>query len=274
MNHIKVKTKDWLPPVLHSYIKSFVGIENNTSFEGNYNTWEEADALCNGYGNMDILEKVLSATMKVKNGEAVYERDSVIFDQIEYSWPVLTGLMCAAAQNSGCLKVLDFGGSLGSSYFENRLFLNSLPNFSWNIVEQTHFVVAGKKHIQGKYLRFFETIDDCVQDIKPNAILLSSVLQYLRDPGKIIDTLIKIGSDVILIDRTIVNSNSLNKIYIQHVPSTIYSTSYPCYSLSESWLLNRIGKTYDMAADFTSLDFPALRNINSEFKGYIFKKRA
>ena len=274
MNHIKVKTKDWLPPVLHSYIKSFVGIENNTSFEGNYNTWEEADALCNGYGNMDILEKVLSATMKVKNGEAVYERDSVIFDQIEYSWPVLTGLMCAAAQNSGCLKVLDFGGSLGSSYFENRLFLNSLPNFSWNIVEQTHFVVAGKKHIQDKNLRFFETIDDCVQDIKPNAILLSSVLQYLRDPGKIIDTLIKIGSDVILIDRTIVNSNSVNNIYIQHVPSTIYSASYPCYSLSESWLLNRIGKTYDMAADFTSLDFPALRGINSEFKGYIFKKRA
>ena len=274
MNHIKAKTKDWLPPVLHSYIKRFVGIENNTSFEGSYNTWEEADALCNGYGNMDILEKVLSATMKVKNGEAVYERDSVIFDQIEYSWPVLTGLMCAAAQNSGCLKVLDFGGSLGSSYFENRLFLNSLPKISWNVVEQTHFVVAGKKHIQDKNLRFFETIDDCVQDIKPNAILLSSVLQYLRDPGKIIDTLIKIGSDVILIDRTIVNSNSVNNIYIQHVPSTIYSASYPCYSLSESWLLNRIGKTYDMAADFTSLDFPALRGINSEFKGYIFKKRA
>jgi putative methyltransferase (TIGR04325 family) len=92
-----------------------VGSKNNTSFEGSYNTWQEADAHCNGYDNMDILEKVLFATLKVKNGEAVYERDSVIFDQIEYSWPVLTGLMWAAAQNSGCLKVLDFGGSLGSS---------------------------------------------------------------------------------------------------------------------------------------------------------------
>jgi putative methyltransferase (TIGR04325 family) len=121
-----------------------VGSENNTSFEGSYSTWKEADALSNSYGNMDILEKVLSATIKVKNGEAVYERDSVIFDQIEYSWPVLTCLMCAAAQISGCLKVLNFGGSLGSSYFENRLFLNSLPNFSWNVVEQTHFVVARK----------------------------------------------------------------------------------------------------------------------------------
>ena len=140
-------------------------------------------------------------------------------------------------------------------------------------MEQKHFVVAGKKSIQDKYLSFFETIDDCVQDITPNAILLSSVLQYLSDPGKIIDTLIKIGSDVILIDRTIVNSTSVNKIFIQHVPPTIYSASYPCYSLSESWLLNRFGKTYDMTLDFTSLDFPALRNINSDFKGYIFKKR-
>ena len=176
-------------------------------------------------------------------------------------------------------SVLNFGLTFqkyrhDDSYFENRLFLNSLPNFSWNVVEQAHFVVEGKRHIQDEYLRFYETIDDCVKDIKPNTILLSSVLQYLQDPGNIIDSLIKIGSDVILIDRTIVNSNSVNNIYIQHVSSTIYSASYPCYSLSESWLLNRIGNTYDMVADFTSLDFPALRNINSEFKGYIFKKMA
>ena len=93
--------------------------ENNTSFEGRYSTWQEADALCIGYDNMDIFEKVLSTILKIKNGEAVYERDSVIFDQIEYSWPVLTGLTCAAAQNYGCLKVLDFGCSLGSSNLEN-----------------------------------------------------------------------------------------------------------------------------------------------------------
>ena len=96
-----------------------MGSKNNTSFEGSYSTWQEADAHCNCYDNGDILEKVHSATLKVKNGESVYERDSVIFDQIEYSWPILTGLMWAAAQNSGCLKVLDFGSSLGSSNLEN-----------------------------------------------------------------------------------------------------------------------------------------------------------
>ena len=61
-----------------------MGRESNTSFEGSYNTWQEEDAHCNCYDNMDILEKVLSATLKVKNGESVYERESVNFNQIEY----------------------------------------------------------------------------------------------------------------------------------------------------------------------------------------------
>ena len=263
---------DWLPPAIVRQIRWKSSEE--IRFEGEYDTWQDATGNCTGYDSGEILEKVLEASLKVINGEAVYERDSVLFDHIEYSWPVLSGLMWVAARNNGQLNVLDYGGSLGSSYFENRLFLNSLSNFSWNVVEQAHFVVEGKRHIQDEYLRFYETIDDCVKDIKPNTILLSSVLQYLQDPGNIIDSLIKIGSDVILIDRTIVNSNSVNNIYIQHVSSAIYSASYPCYSLSESWLLNPIGNTYDMVTDFTSLDFPALRNINSKFKGYIFKKMA
>ena len=92
--------------------------------------------------------------MKVKKGEADYERDSIIFDQIEYSWPVLFGLTLGAAQNGGYLNVLDFGDSLGSSYFENLVFLNALPQISWNVIKQANFVEAGQKHFQNKQLKF------------------------------------------------------------------------------------------------------------------------
>ena len=61
---------------------------------------------------MLILGKVLEATLKVKNGEAVYERDLVLFDHIEFYWPVLSGLMWVAARNNGRLNVLDYGGTL------------------------------------------------------------------------------------------------------------------------------------------------------------------
>ena len=127
------------------------------------------------------------ATFKVKKGEALYERDLIIFDQIEYSWPVLFRLMWGDAENG--------------------------------------------------------------------------------------ESLIGINSELIIIDRTIVNSPNINRTYIQHVPTSIYKASYPFYSLSEPWLINKIGKNYEMPIEFPSIDFPLLHHINSEFKGYIFKKR-
>jgi putative methyltransferase (TIGR04325 family) len=34
------------------------------------------------------------------------------------------------------LSILDFGGALGSSYFQNRNILKNKLNFKWGIVEQ------------------------------------------------------------------------------------------------------------------------------------------
>lgn len=263
--------KDWIPPVLLKKLRNIRS--NGITFSGSYNSWDAAATLCSGYDEDNIIEKVLESALKVKNDEAVYERDSVIFDKIQYSWPVLSALMWVAAQNGGRLNVLDFGGALGGSYFENRVFLNSLQNVSWSVVEQEHFVEAGKTYFQNDRLNFYKTIEDCMSDNLPNIILLSSVLQYISDPGEIIGILKSIGSDVIVIDRTIVNYTNGNRIYVQHVPKSIYSASYPCYSLSESWLFNQIGNNYELSAEFSSLNFSALIHINSVFKGYIFKIR-
>lgn len=123
-------------------------------FEGNYSTWEAAAAQCTGYDAAPILAKVLDATLRVKRGEAAYERDSVLFDEIEYTSPVTEALMWAAAQSGGRLDVLDFGGALGSSYFQNRAFLADLPQVRWSVVEQAHYVEAGREHIQDETLRF------------------------------------------------------------------------------------------------------------------------
>jgi putative methyltransferase (TIGR04325 family) len=39
---------------------------------------------------------------------------------------------------------LDFGGSLGSSYFQNKKFLDALRLVEWNVVEQENFVATGE----------------------------------------------------------------------------------------------------------------------------------
>jgi putative methyltransferase (TIGR04325 family) len=123
--------------------KLFVSLKN-WGWQGNFSSWKEAENKSIGYGDPPILEKVKTSLLKVKNGEAVYERDSVIFDTIEYSWELLSILMWVAAQNNGNLNIIDFGGSLGSSYYQNKYFLDKLPSVGWNIVEQTNFTEEGK----------------------------------------------------------------------------------------------------------------------------------
>ncbi len=138
--------KDWLPPVLTRKLLRFSSLKGGITFDGPFVSWEEAKQRSSGYEDEQILDKVLAATLKVKRGEAVFERDSVLFDEIQYAWSVTAGLMWAAALDSGRLSVLDYGGSLGSSYFQNKKFLEDLQIVRWSVVEQAHFYEAGRAH--------------------------------------------------------------------------------------------------------------------------------
>lgn len=225
MTVFKSVVLDWLPPIVARSLRRQRG--KGISFEGEFATWDEAASRCTGYDAQGILDKVLEATLKVKRGEAAFERDSVLFNEIEYSWPMLAGLMWAAARNGGKLNVLDFGGALGSSYFQNRTFLQALPDVRWSVVEQAHYVEIGVTHVQDELLRFYKTIEECLNENQPNVILLSSVLQYLYDPNRVMEVLSLTGAMCLIIERTPFSNESKDKILIQKVPSYIYGGSYP-----------------------------------------------
>lgn len=268
MKPIKPSLKDWLPPALVPTVKNLFG--KGIRFDGNYSTWDEAAALCDGYDAKLILEKVLEATLQVKRGEAAFERDSVLFDEIQYSWPVTAALMWASARNSGDLHVLDFGGSLGSGYFQNRKFLSQLQKFSWSIVEQRGFVDTGNQYVADDALDFYADIDSCCANHAPNIVLISSVLQYLDEPFGILKKIAETKVDIIVIDRTPFSNDSVEKIKIQHVPSEIYAASYPCWFFNYDELLQTMNAlTYKIVESFDALD-----RLSSEatWKGLIFEK--
>lgn len=270
MSALKALARDWLPPAVSRVARSWRG--NGIRFEGEFPGWQEAAARCTGYDADHILAKVLDATLRVKRGEAAYERDSVLFEEVEFNWPVAAGLLRAAARNQGRLAVLDFGGALGSSYFQNRALLEGLTSVRWSVVEQPHYVAAGQAHVQDEVLRFHETIDGSVADEPPNAVLLSSVLQYLDDPRAVLEQASRLDAEVIVVDRTIVNDGAADRIYVQSVPASIYCASYPCRSLSERGLVAALAGRYRLVASFPSLEFPALAKIASSFKGFLFCK--
>lgn len=272
MNTRKI-IKDWLPPILYRSLSHFK--KSGIQFEGNYNSWEEARSQCSGYDSKHILNKVLDATLKVKNDEAVFERDSVLFYEPEYVWPVLSGLLLAAAQNQGKLNVLDFGGALGSTYFQHNFFLQNLTDVKWNIIEQLHYVENGKSHVQHNQLNFYHIINECNQQNNVNVILLSSVLQYLDNPFDILQQLLGCNASYLIIDRTPFSKKENDKIVIQKVPQTIYSAEYPTWIFSESLFNNYIAKYWKPIASFVSPEgtMQTKSGIELTFKGFIFESK-
>jgi putative methyltransferase (TIGR04325 family) len=268
---LKNALRNWLPPVFVRWLIKLMNAGNR--FYGDYATWEEAEEKSSGYSAELILEKVLAAAIKVKNGDAVYERDSVIFNHIEYSWPVTAALMWAAARKDGRLNVLDFGGSLGSSYFQNRLFLQSLPQVNWSVVEQSHYVEAGQTLIQYENLEFYKTIDECTDKHQPNVILLSSVLQYLPDPIDIVTKLTATKATLLIIDRTPFSSLDVDKILIQKVPSSIYSASYPMRVFSREKFLEKVKCDWELITEIVNPDgnIKSTAGIEFTFQGMILE---
>ena len=195
--------KDVIPPV---FLRMSNRANNKSSgdliWAGRFNSWQDAKDHGKGYNSGIILEKVKLATLKVKNGEAVYERDSVLFDEVQYAWPLLAALLKIASERNGKLNVLDFGGSLGSSYFQNRDFLNLGANLKWNIIEQEHFVDCGKAGFEDDSLKFYYDIESCLEQNNPDVLLLSGVLQYLDDPFQWISKFTSHSINYIIVDRT------------------------------------------------------------------------
>lgn len=247
--------------ILNYFIGFFYG------WIGNYSTWYEAEKKSSGYNAQNILKKVKEATLMVKNGLAPYERDSVVFNEVHYSFPLLSGLMWIAAQNKGKLRVLDFGGSLGSSYDQNKRFLDSLIDVKWCVVEQPNFVKTGLEFFSSDKLQFYYSIDECIKSNEIDVVLLSSVLQYLEEPYKLLEEIISKGIKYILIDRTpFIKGN--DRITIQKVHPKIYKAKYPCWFFNKEKFMDFMTSYYKMVIEFDSLDNA---NIRSEFKGFLWQ---
>jgi putative methyltransferase (TIGR04325 family) len=268
---VQTNTKKWLPPALIERLKPLLGI--GIYFSGHYTDWETASAQASGYDSVLILEQVKQAMLKIKAGEAAFERDSVLFDEVQHSFPVLAGLLRAAVENGNQLSVLDFGGSLGSSYFQCRDFLSVVPLLKWGVVEQEHFVHCGQRIFETAQLRFFYTIAECLQQSSPNVALLSSVLQYLPKPYHVLDELMNSRVPYIVIDRTPFGDQETDFITVQRVPPSIYVASYPCWVFGKRSFLDKFRTRYEVIALFDGSDGTAVANGRGfTFGGMVLRK--
>lgn len=241
--------------------------EKKYGFFGDYSSWQEMGKLSEGYSDQNILQKTLESTLKVKNGEAVFERDSFIFDEIQYSWGLLASLLKVAVENDNKLKVLDFGGALGSHYFQNKKFLQPVKIEKWTVVEQKHYVDMGKERIADGVLNFAYSIAD-VHDA--DVLILSSVLQYLPNPYEWLEKFIAKKTPYIILDRTAFSTEERDRLTLQKVPPEIYDAQYPAWFLNKNKMFSMLQKKYELIAEFPDI-WDVVKEIPSEYKGALFK---
>ncbi len=257
------------PPLIWQGLHRLRG-RRGLAFEGDYSSWEEAVKAAGGYESPLILERVRDAALKVKHGEAVFERDSVCFHHEEYRWPTLACLLCIAAVNSGRLRVLDFGGSLGSFWFQHRKLLEGLREVRWAVVEQPHYVDCGRKEFHDVVLSFHASVEDCLKDGPVDVILLSSVLQYLPDPYDWLARFAQTGGRWLLLDRTPFIEQERDRLTVQRVSPSIYPASYPAWFFSRK----RFFEAVERVGYREILRFDAMDDVGiGKFEGLWLERR-
>lgn len=246
----------------------------DVQYLGDYATFAEARAASDGYDAGVILEQTRQALHKVLRGEAAFERDSVAFAQPELPFPLLALLLRAAAENDGRLSVLDFGGSLGSTYFQCRAFLSCLRQLEWSIVEQPAHVACGQREFTSDTLRFYPSIEACLRERRPGLLLLSGVLQCLPDPWSFLTGSAAIGSlRTIVLDRTPFIPAERDRLTVEVVHPRIYPASYPAWFFSRPRFADRVPPGWAIEVEFDALDRQLLDGVEILFKGFSLRRR-
>lgn len=243
--------KEFCPPIL----KTLRWYSFKYGWKGNYKSYEDAKTKCKGYDENHILQRIVETTAQVKKGEAVYERDGIIYDEINVNHHLLNALLLVSARNNNQLTIVDFGGSLGTSYYQNRAFLSHLTTLNWCIIEQEAFVNVGKQSFTSEHVQFFHSIEACLEKHeKIDMILISSSLQYINKPYALLKSIQSFGIPYLMLDLVGYNDKEEDRMTIQHVPPIFYGVeaSYPCLFFNKQKLESQLMENYKKVFDFIS----------------------
>ncbi len=220
------------------WVRAWQTKRHSLSFEGPFQSWQHARSRSRGYDDKHILNLTIRAARRVVTGQAAYDRDTVTFNTPQPDVVLLLVLSQVTRDKDSGLCVLDFGGSLGSTYRQNRAFLTGPLKLEWHIIEQPAFAEAGAYEFASPELHFHSQLETALACCTPDFLLLSSVLQYLEHETTLA-SLTRLPVKCALITRTPFWDGDHDFIVIQNVPTCIYKGSYPMRIFSRSKMLER-----------------------------------
>lgn len=261
--------KQCCPPLIWSWVRRFA--KPAICWQGNYANWSSAQRASDGYDDTVILERVANATQQVMDGKASAERDGVTFGEPHYHFALLT-LLYQQALGLSNVNVIDFGGGLGSVYWNNRPLLQAIQKLHWCVVEQPEFVRYAQAHIANEVLSFHLDTESALAVLsnRPSMILLGSVLQYLPEPEQALEILLKLQAPIVFIDRTVFNRHPRQQLTVQQTSGTLGNASYPCWLLDYQ-LLCALAQKYGYELMFEYNDSADTLQPNVRVRSLCFK---
>ncbi len=248
-------------------IKFFLG--RGALLKGNYKTWKKAKKNSDGYEDKKIFEKVKKNFLLSRKLKNRYEQDSLIINKPRYSLSSSLGIILSAKVLKK-INIIDYGGSLGTIYFQYKKIIDNIQLIKWNIVEQDAFVNFGKKNIKDKKINFYSNLNECLLKQRPNVFFASSSLQYVEYPYKILKKVSNFKNiKFIIIDKSPFHPN-VETIKIQHNPRSIYKQSYPVHIFNKSKMIKFMHKNHFQLIDSFECE-NMLFNVN--YYGLIFIRK-
>ena len=239
---------------------------HNKGILGHYRTWEEAMRSTGPY--KPDVETLTETVRRYRDGQPCYlnRYDSRLKT---VSYPLLAGLLMAATRSDNRLAVLDFGGSLGQSWFSVRQVLRHLRPVVWCVVDLPECVERGKQVFESDQLRFFESVDAATSRFDLNVVVCSSALQYLDAPYETLAMLANLGISHLIIDRTPFASDDAERYMRQYTPPDMGGDTHPIRILARSGLEDALGDHYILQLDHSYGDFP-LDGDRASYRGLVY----
>ena len=145
------------------------------------------------YKNKEIFNKTINSARLVRDGN--HERDSVLFDTIQYDWPLLSSILLVANK-----KLCGwFWGALGTSYYRKK-YLDSLHIPKMGNSRAIWICSNWTLWISNDTLSFYESFLSIQFDI--DLIMFNGSLCYLKNPYKTVDDVKSLKPKYILFTRT------------------------------------------------------------------------
>jgi putative methyltransferase (TIGR04325 family) len=240
-------------------------------YSGRYETWAAAERDAVNPEPETAIVRLAAATDAVRTGAGPYEQDSVVFPPPAEAAHILRLVDEIAAARGAGLRVLDFGGSLGSKYFWVRRHLDPNVRLDWDVVELARWVAHGTREFATESLHFSETIEEAVARGRPDLVLCCGVLQYIQDPFAILERLMAAAPEYILLDRTPYSVSGTAEIVLQRVSAQIYPAAHASWLLSEADLLAVMARSYELVSRFSYRQVYTRRAV---FRGHVFRRIA